>query len=515
MASQSHERHGNVRARLDILPGDLGPWPRWCTCQHQGVERDGECERGPRQECRAGQETDQHGPLPTPQLDEAGERQDRRDQVARVPDAAARRHPQDLGREAEQDRQPDPIAPADRPDPAEQPPAHADAGAGEEGVDPGFPLVGRDRPDERDQRHQRDGRERRERHIEMAVDGDDVVRAEDDVQPRSTVEERVGEVEEVATAGVELAVRQPVDEGRHRGQGETQQGLAIDPSRHAASSCVWARMPTTKTARSVSQKTRGYTNAGVIETSGTAVARGKASCPPATSGQEVRDRQEQQHRVMVPKDRREELTGDQRDQVGGLGRRPARRRHDRDQDEDRAEQLDEPGGVGAQAELIGDRARREVVRGRDRVADLSDEGDEVGPCSDPGEQRRRNGEDREGDDAHRDGAIASGQERPDEDEPRLELDRGTKGAAQAQAEGVVQPSPADREAQEQERPHLAELHGIRKWPGQTGQQDGPPADGRRDRHERDADEERGDRAGRSRPRPRSLPRGARTAGSAG
>ena len=34
-----------------------------------------------------------------------------------------------------------------------------DASAGEEGVDPGFPLVGRDRPDERDERHQRDGRE--------------------------------------------------------------------------------------------------------------------------------------------------------------------------------------------------------------------------------------------------------------------------------------------------------------------------------------------------------------------
>ena len=198
---------------------------------------------------------------------------------------------------------------------------------------------------------------------------------------------------------------------------------------------------------------------------------------------------------MVPKDRREELTGDQRDQVGGLGRRPARRRHDRDQDEDRAEQLDEPGGVGAQAELIGDRTRREVVRGRDRVADLSDEGDEVGPCSDPGEQRRRNGEDREGDGAHRDSAVASGQERPDEDEPRLELDRRTKGAAQAQAEGIVQPSPADREAQEQERSHLAELHGIREWPGQTGQQNGPPADGRRDRHERDTDEERGDEQG--------------------
>ena len=40
---------------------------------------------------------------------EAGEREDRRDEVAGVPDAAARGHPQDLRREAEQDRQPQPI----------------------------------------------------------------------------------------------------------------------------------------------------------------------------------------------------------------------------------------------------------------------------------------------------------------------------------------------------------------------------------------------------------------------
>ena len=41
-----------------------------------------------------------------------------------------------------------------------------------------------DRPDERDEGHERDRRERREGHVEVAVDDDDVVGSEPDVEPR-------------------------------------------------------------------------------------------------------------------------------------------------------------------------------------------------------------------------------------------------------------------------------------------------------------------------------------------
>ena len=70
-------------------------------------------------------------PLPAPQLDQAGQRQDRRDQVAGVPDAAARGDPQDLGGEPEQQDQPAAVdQPADA-EPADQPPAQADARGGQ------------------------------------------------------------------------------------------------------------------------------------------------------------------------------------------------------------------------------------------------------------------------------------------------------------------------------------------------------------------------------------------------
>ncbi len=173
--------------------------------EHQGVERDGEGERSARQERRTSEQTDQPGPLPAPQLDEAGERQDRGDEMSGVPDTAAGGHPQDLRREAEQDRQPKSIDQTRDADPPEQHPAQADAARGEQGVDPGLDLVGADRAKDRDDRHQRDRRERRERHVEPTVHDDHVVRAGLEPEPRAAVEECVGQVEEVATAGVVAA----------------------------------------------------------------------------------------------------------------------------------------------------------------------------------------------------------------------------------------------------------------------------------------------------------------------
>ena len=54
--------------------------------------------------------------------------------------------------------------------PSREPPGQPDRGGRERRVDPGLPLVGDDRPEDRDDRHQRDRRERRERHVDVAVD---------------------------------------------------------------------------------------------------------------------------------------------------------------------------------------------------------------------------------------------------------------------------------------------------------------------------------------------------------
>ena len=114
------------------------------------------------------------------------ERQDRRDEMAGVPDAAARRDPQDLRREPEQDRRArgdrDRRATPIRPSSHQHSPTPARR---EQRVDPGLPLVGGHRADERDERHEDDRRERGERHVEVAVDDDDVVRPELERRARS------------------------------------------------------------------------------------------------------------------------------------------------------------------------------------------------------------------------------------------------------------------------------------------------------------------------------------------
>ena len=53
---------------------------------------------------------------------------------------------------------------------------------------------------------------------------DHVERAGDPVDPHAPVEERVGEVEEVAPAGLVRAVREPVHEERHDGDADAHDG---------------------------------------------------------------------------------------------------------------------------------------------------------------------------------------------------------------------------------------------------------------------------------------------------
>ncbi len=145
-------------------------------------------------------------------------------------------------------------------------------------------------------------------------------------------------------------------------------------------------------------------------------------------------------------------------------------------------------------ELVGDRARREVVRRRDRVADLADEGRRSPtrrptPASTVASDRQARQDDRPDDRPPR---HRRGQDGPDEDDPRLELDRRPQRGARPEPDRVVQPAPADREQQEQDRADLAELDRVGERPRQPGQQDDPPAD--RPRHRQDArpDRERRD-----------------------
>ncbi len=91
-----------------------------------------------------------------------------------------------------------------------------------------------------------------------------------------------------------------------------------------------------------------------------------------------------------------------------------------------------------------------------------------------------------------DRSPAGRQQRPDEDESRLQLDGGPGGGAQAQADRVIEPPPADREREVQQRPHLPELDRVDERPRQAGEEHDPPAHRTRDRQDRGADEERRD-----------------------
>ena len=93
-------------------------------------------------------------------------------------------------------------------------------------------------------------------HEEPVADHDHVVRPGHEVQPRPAVQERVGEVEEVAAAGIEAAVGQPVDDERHGDDQQPDRGRPARPA-HARASLARARIPTIRTASSVAQNAIG------------------------------------------------------------------------------------------------------------------------------------------------------------------------------------------------------------------------------------------------------------------
>ena len=203
--------------------------------EQQRVERHRERERRPGQEGGAGQEPDEPGTLPSRRA-RSGSANVRivamRWPVCQTPPRVVthRIWVENPNRTVNQNRS----ASRATPIAAEQPPAHADAGRGEDRVDARFHLVRGDRPEDRDDRHERDRRERRERDVETVTDRDDVVRPESDIDRGSAVQERIREVEEVAASGVELAVRQPVDQRRSRDDGEADQKRRRRATAHAA-----------------------------------------------------------------------------------------------------------------------------------------------------------------------------------------------------------------------------------------------------------------------------------------
>ena len=106
--------------------------------------------------------------------------------------------------------------------------------------------------------------------------------------------------------------------------------------------------------------------------------------PPAAGRQQIGDRQQQEHRVVVPQDRRDELAGDHGDQVRRLVRGPPDRREERRPRPRRCSTSWMSAAVAAgRPELVGHRARGQVALGRDRIGD--------GP-----DQRRRSPTTREG-----------------------------------------------------------------------------------------------------------------------
>jgi hypothetical protein len=125
------------------------------------------------------------------------------------------------------------------------------------------------------------------------------------------------------------------------------------------------------------------------------------------------------------------------------------------------------------------------VRRRDRVADVPDQGDVVLPDADAAEQQRR-GNARQDEDraAEQDRPQAAGEQGPDEHQAGLELHDRAERACGPDRQRTVDPSPADREQEEQQRPDLAELERVRDRPGQTGEQERRPSDGRPNREQR-------------------------------
>ena len=149
-----------------------------------------------------------------------------------------------------------------------------------------------------------------------------------EVQPRPAVQEGVGEVEEVAAAGVEVPGAQPVDD---HGDGDDQRASRSRPGRAVAPQLEPSGVVTSRASRPARRPANGASSddaearpdrsrpGRTRQQRQSTVASGIATAHqrPAASSQATGS--EEEHRVVVPQERREELAGDDRDQVARLG----------------------------------------------------------------------------------------------------------------------------------------------------------------------------------------------------
>ena len=98
----------------------------------------------------------------------------------------------------------------------------------------------------------------------------------------------------------------------------------------------------------------------------------------------------------------------------------------------------------------------------------------------------------------------AGEQRPDEDQAGLELHDGPEGAGRPDRERPVEPAPADREEQEQQRADLAELQRVGDRPRQRRRAGASPSGRSPARAGADPGDEHRHRARRSRARSRSA-----------
>jgi hypothetical protein len=130
------------------------------------------------------------------------------------------------------------------------------------------------------------------------------------------------------------------------------------------------------------------------------------------------------------------------------------------------------------------------VLGRDRGADRAQEPQIVGPgrhADHDGRERRCR---QRGSNAHRHSPPSPREQRPAEEQAGLDLDEGTGCGRSAEPLLSVEPSPAQREQQEEQRADLAEADSVEHRPVEPAEEQDQPADVTRDRERRDSTDER-------------------------
>ena len=192
---------------------------------------------------------------------------------------------------------------------------------------------------------------------------------------------------------------------------------------------------------------------------------------------------------MVPQDGRHQLAGNHGHQVALHGG-PAQRGEDHGKaNEHHYRRLQSRGDTRRQAQQVGHGTRREVVRRRDRIAELADQDQEIRPRARTDDQRDEGRGNRDRGEPDPERAPAASERRPDEHDAGLQFDQRPGGSRDPEWGRPIQPPPADREGQEQQGGDLAKLQRVDERIVEPGQEDDPPADIAPDGQDGNANEE--------------------------